>query len=134
MKLLDYNKVLRDFQYKPNFEFKAYERVGKWWILVAMVVEDARAPFQKWELKPYPEEDVWFGNDWYDRRPRSGVGYSPSRELTKVTGNYVIPEFVDGEDDRFVEWLVYNVRKVEDHETFEWLRYKGELINDPHKE
>jgi len=143
MRQLDYNKVLRDFQYKPNFAYGAYERDGSrmdagWWIRIVMMVENARAPWKQWELKPYPQDEHYGEMRFYDTLrmppPVKGVGFSPSREMMEVVGNYPIPHIFEGEDDRFVEWMVSVIRKMEDHETFEWLRYKGELINDPHKE
>lgn len=137
MRELDFNKVLRDFQYKPNVGFHAYEKYGQWWIRIVMLVEDARAPFRPWEPKPVPEDEFGYFDNDYRRRyhyPSSGnVGYSPSRELMEVVGNYAIPPFVEGDDDNFVSWLVYSIKSVESHEQDEWLRYKGELINDPHK-
>lgn len=133
--LLNYNTVLQEFQYKPNVTFSAYEREGRWWIRIIMLVEDSRAPFQKWELRPTSDADRWFDQKWWDRLPSRERRYSPSREMMEVVGNYMIPpSFFEGDEYRFVEWMVYLIRKVEDHETFEWLRYKGELINDPHKE
>lgn len=135
MRTLDFNKVLQDFQYKPNFTFGAYRRDGRWWIRVVMLVEDARKPFERWEVKPAPQDQdefTWYMDRFIPSSP-NGVGFSPSRELVRVEGNYFIPEFIEGEDDRFVQWMVSTVRRLEDHETFEWLRYKGELINDPHK-
>lgn len=138
MKELDYAAVLRDFQYKPNFAFSLYKREDKWWFKVEMAVEDSRLPFKPWELKPMSQEreERYFGHDWYDRMPprSNGIGYSPSREMTLVQGNYVIPLcFSEGDDDYFLSWVVNAVRQVEEHETDEWMRYKGKLINDPHK-
>lgn len=83
MKTLDFNKTLRDFQYKPNFGYGAYERNGMWWIRVIMLVENAREPFRKWELGTVPER-IQFGRDWYELPPSRGVGFSPSREMIEV--------------------------------------------------
>lgn len=139
LKQLDYNKVLLDFQYKPNFAYGAYTREDKPWIRVIMLVENARKPFRKWEVKPDPQDDgEIYLNRWELLRypPAStGVGWSPSRELIEVVGNYPIPMCFSPEHaDNFISWMVTIIRRMEDHETFEWLRYKGELINDPHKE
>jgi hypothetical protein len=136
MKQLDFNAVLRDFQYKPNVRFGAYERDGKWWIRIIMYVENAREPWRPWELKSMPQDDTYYYDSFMRLPPRShGVGYSPSREMIELTGNYVIPPaFFEGDEENFVSWMVYTIKGMEDHESDEWLRYKGELLNDPHKE
>lgn len=135
-KMLDFNAVLRDFQYKPNFSYGAYEREDKPWIRVIMLVENARVPFLRWEVSPDPQDNNLHWLDSYSLPPaRNGVGWSPSRELIEIVGNYPIPmSFFPGDEKRFIDWMVTIIRRMEDHETFEWLRYKGELINDPHKE
>lgn len=137
-KLLDFNAVLKDFRYKPNVRYGAYERDGKWWVRIVMFVENARGPWAPWELTPYPDNrgEYEYINDFM-RIPKgpSGVGWSPSREMMELTGQYAIPPmFHAGDDLLFVEWMVHQIKGFEDHETDEWLRYKGELINDPHKE
>lgn len=138
MSELDYSQVLRDLQYKPNFAYGVYQNKGWWMVRIIMLVEDARAPFRKWELTPLPQdrEELWFGTAWFDQMPKpaKGVGYSPSREMMEVVGNYRIPYFEPGDEDTFVQWMISCFRAVEDHEFFEWARYKGELINDPHKD
>lgn len=133
---LDFRRVLKDFQYKPNFGFGIYEQDGKWWIRIIMMVEDSRQAFRPWTVEQRSQEE-FYGYDIGYRPPvRTIIGYSPSRELVEVVGTYIIPPYVEGPDQEqmFVQWLVDMVRDIEDHETFEWLRYKGELINDPHKE
>lgn len=135
-KSLDFVSILKDFQYKPNFAISAYEIDGEWRIRISMAVEDARKPFNPWVLKPMPQDEDYFINDYARmRRPSNGIGYSPSREMTEVMGNFIIPPFVedDGEES-FLRWLMYTVKEVEMHEIDEWARYKGELLNDPHKE
>jgi hypothetical protein len=133
--LLDFNAVLQDFQYKPNFGVKAIKQNDEWWVRIVMIVEDSRKPFRPWTVEQRPRDEYFNYHDLAYRPPLlNSVGYSPSREVTEVVGNYVIPTFVHNEELIFIEWLVQCVRMLEDHETFEWLRYKGELINDPHKE
>jgi hypothetical protein len=135
-KLLDFNEVLKDFQYKPNFAYGAYEREGHPWIRVIMLVENARTPFQRWEVKPVPDDERWeIINDRYYPRGPGFIGYSPSRELIEVVGNYPIPKcFYPGDELNFISWMETIIRRVEEHEVYEWMRYKGELINDPHQE
>lgn len=135
LELLDYNKVLQDFVYKPNWSYAAYEREGEWWIRIVMLVENSRAPWRRWELKPAADEEVWFGRDWRDFRPATFTGYSPSREVIEVMGNFPIPHVFGPEHDKeFISWMVYTIKSMEEHESDEWIRYKGELLNDPHKE
>lgn len=143
MKLLDYNKVLQDFRYKPNFTYHAYERDGRgsdsWWIRIVMLVEDSRKPFRRWEVKKeYRRDEYDFFADFDYGRPHlppTPMIYSPSREMIEVMGSYPIPKcFFEGDDQEFISWMVHTIRMMEEHETDEWLRYKGELINDPHKE
>ena len=135
MDTLDYNKILDDFQYKPNFVYRAFEQDGKWLIRIVMYVENARGPWMRWQLKPIPEDEVYY-SDFRDfqRTWRSrGVGYSPSREMIEIFGTFQIPQYGPEDEMEFVTWLVFQIQTLEEHETFEWLRYKGELINDPHK-
>lgn len=137
MKLLDFNKVLRDLQYKPNVGYRAYERDGMWWIRVIMLVENARAPWRQWDVKPYRQNDEEMYYDLVRRIPsrfNNIAGYSPSREVIEVVGQYPIPMFAPGEEIAFVGWMRFTLHEMENHETDEWIRYKGELLNDPHKE
>lgn len=140
MKTLDFNKVLRDFQYKPNFRCAAYEREkGEWWVRIVMFVEDSRKPLEPWDPQPYPvsQRDLYFEYDIVYNRyrtPEAPEYYSPSRAVIEVMGNYPIPKYFEGDDEAFVSWMVYTIREVEKHEQDEWFRYKGELLNDPHKE
>lgn len=131
MRLLDYDKVLQDFQYKPNWAYKAYEYEDVWYLRVMMMVEDSRRPWERWEIKQAPPEEVWFGQ-WNEFRPADFAGYSPSREVVEVTGTYEIPPFTD--EMQFIKWMVFSIEMLEKHETDEWARYKGVLLNDPHKE
>lgn len=136
-KLLDLKSVLNDFSYKPNFGFTLYTRDGREMIKITMVVEDSRAPLDPWRIQPAPRREVVFGDDLCVRRKFQEdniVGYSPPRHVTEVWGKYAIPYFDSTMDVEFVEWLRNRIRKMEDHEMDEWLRYKGELVNDPHKE
>lgn len=134
MNSLDYNAVLKDLQYKPNFGYAAYERDDGWWIRIIMLVENARMPWRRWKLDSMPQEDLWYGNRSLGPALSSGIGYSPSRLMVEVVGNYAIPPYKPGDEDAFVSWMIDTFKSMEEHETFEWLRYKGELINDPHKE
>jgi hypothetical protein len=140
MTLLDYNKVLRDMQYKPNVEFGAFFQEGDWHIRIVMMVENSRAPFKMWNLEQVQGRESDFFVDHYNRStnayryvPDVPKYYSPSREVIEVVGTYAIPHFVDGEEDMFVEWMVMTIKSLENHEIDEWICYKGELINDPHK-
>lgn len=136
MKTLDFNEVLKDFQYKPNFSYGAYPRDGGWWMRIIMLVENARKPWKKWELRPVPEGELYI-DTWELFRTFPGhdfVGYSPSREVIEVVGNFPIPTcFFEGYEKEFISWMVFTVKSVEKHEMDEWFRYKGELLNDPHK-
>lgn len=137
MKTLDFVAILKDFSYKPNFAIGAYEVDGEWRIRISMAVEDARKPLEPWVLKPMPQDENYFFNDYarYRPPPSNSIGYSPSREMTEVMGNFIIPPFVeqDGEES-FLKWLMYSIKEVELHEMDEWARYKGELLHDPHEE
>jgi hypothetical protein len=139
MDLLNYSRVLQDFRYKPNFSCRAHERDSlrvsdtEWWVKIVMLVENSRAPFQPWALMPEMREPDFM--DFYrdNRVFNNGAGRSPSRKVIEIEGNFRIPYFEEQDELLFVEWMVCKIREMEDHETFEWLRYKGELINDPHK-
>lgn len=144
MSLLDFNKILReDWQYKPNFGFGAYMNGDHPWIRIVMLVENSREPFRQWEVKAEPArrelyfEDFEFSIDYNATRyipKKTFVGYSPSRELVEIMGQYPIPYFEEGDEATFIEWLLRTVWEMEKHEMYEWARYKGELVDDPHKE
>lgn len=138
MKTLDFNAVLQDFQYKPNWAYGAYERDGQWWIRILMLVEDSRKPWSRWELGTPERREINFFDDYdidYNRcRFANFAGYSPPREMIEVVGNYPIPYFHVGDDLPFISWMTYTIKSMEEHESDEWIRYKGELLNDPHKD
>lgn len=135
------NSVLRDLRYKPNFSYGAHKDArGVWWIRITMWVENSRNPMVPWEIKrgvsrgsAFDDYDV---DRFYDRFIPSEPEewYTGPRPLIEVVGNYPIPYFELGQEDLFVEWFKRTIRVMEDHETDEWLRYKGELLHDPHKE
>jgi hypothetical protein len=135
MKLLNYNQVLQDFQYKPNWAYGAYEREkGEWWIRVIMLVEDSRQPFRPWEPRSTRPREINFFDDYDRHHLMADRLYSPVREMIEVVGNYPIPYFGVGDELPFISWMTYTIKSMEQHESDEWLRYKGELLNDPHKE
>lgn len=128
---LDYKKVLQDFTYKPNFFFALYKPSDSahWWLRITMLVENSRRPLRMWETE-MDEPEFMYG---YPIQPP--VYWSPRREVIEVQGSYPIPLFFGPEQEaEFVSWLVYTTKSTEEHEQDEWFRYKGELINDPHKE
>lgn len=142
MKLLDYNAVLSNLQYKPNFAYTAHKRDGQWWIRVVMLVENSRGRWQQWRVVPIPDEPdepEVFVAPYYDSGYRVPIprrivyGYSPSREVVEVVGSYAIPAYGVGDELAFIEWMRHTFRTMEKHELDEWLKYKGELLNDPHK-
>ncbi len=135
LETLNFNKVLQDFQYKPNFYFVVYQVEGEWWIRITMLVENSREPFKPWEVKPEPQDDRLHWMDSFDLPPaRMITMWSPSREVIEVQGRYPIPYFGPEDELPFVSWLVHTTKHIEEHEQDEWLRYKGELIRDPHAE
>ena len=135
--LLNFNRVLQDIRYKPNTSMVAYESEGQWWLRVVMLVEDARGHFEPWRTHPYPQdrEDLYFFHDDLMRapKPEKGVGWSPSRELIELRAVYAIPMFSPGDETTFLRWIRGMIHSMEKHESDEWFRYKGELVNDPHK-
>lgn len=36
--------------------------------------------------------------------------------------------------DDLLLWLAWRLRRIEDHESREWFRYRGEVVDDPHAE
>lgn len=133
-----FRQVIHDFQYKPNFGIGLYEAEGQWRIRIVMWVENSRTPWKQWELGQRPQ----FANNLFDDYdidfnryfPPAGPQYfSPSREVIEVQGNFVIPPFEADNEQEFLTWLIYQVKGVEEHEMDEWIRYKGELVRDPHK-
>lgn len=132
--MLDYQKVLSEFTYKPNFSIRISKQEGQWRLLITMWVEDSRGPISPWliEQRPREFESVFVDDGLYRRFNTPIAGYSPSRPLVQVNGNFVIPPFEEGYEHLFLEWLVSMIRMLEDHEIDEWARYKGELLHDPH--
>lgn len=58
-------------------------------------------------------------------------GYNPSE--TMVIGvNSPLPPFATEEE--LLRWLSWRLRRIESHESREFLRYKGQQVSDPHKE
>lgn len=136
MNELNYRELVKNFRYKPNVFFEVLKGADDfhWMLRITMYVEDSRAPLVPWDLWPesdwrsgYGELDV--ASNSFIRRERI---LSPSREVIRVTGTYTIPPYLP--DEKALQWWMRDiVRALEDHETDEWLRYNGELLNDPHK-
>lgn len=59
--------------------------------------------------------------------------YNPSETVTLGVNSYVDPGSLASEAD-FVTWLSWRLRRMEIHESMEWLRWKvtGGPIFDPH--
>lgn len=135
-----FRQVINDFQYKPNFGIGLYEADGQWRIRIVMWVENSRVPFQQWEIKEGRQQSNGMFDDYdieYNRYryvPPTPQFFSPSREVIEVQGVFVIPPFGPENEKEFLTWLIYQVKGVEQHETDEWIRYKGELVDDPHAE
>lgn len=129
--LLHPGEVLADFRYKPNFRFSAEWLGRRWLIVVEMWVEDSRAPFNPWELNA--NWTIQKKDDFTHNAPKRIV-LSPNRQLTPVTSRNSMPDFEKGDEQMFIAWLVRVLWSMEQHEIDEWVRYKGELVNDPHKE
>lgn len=142
MNELDYNKVLQDFQYKPNFGYYTFKSMEECRIRITMWVENSRSTWKQWDIHTeqwqnggmFADYDVAYNYTRYI--PPTTKNYSPSREVIEVVGTFVIPPdaFLEGDEDSFISWVVFTIKAMEDHETNEWARYKGELLNDPHKE
>jgi hypothetical protein len=128
---LDINAILREFRYKPNF-YIITQRYGETWIIkVTMYVENSREYFQPWEIQ---REESQFITDGYNRFAMPPSMYSPRRPVVEVTGSYEVPrDFRAGHEKAFLHWFIERIKDLEMHEMYEWVRYKGELINDPHK-
>jgi hypothetical protein len=57
-----------------------------------------------------------------------------SRGICDFTMKRTIPEYlrVNPSPETYLTWLKEQIREIEFHEIFEFLRYKGVLVNDPH--
>ena len=139
IKELDYNAMLRVLTYKPNFSFQAHKREHQWWFRADMYVENSRDPFDPWEIKRgvrqptmYDDYDIYFSRDSFPHLREKW--YGPQRPLIPVQGNYPIPFFPPGEEMDFIQWVRRTLQSMELHESDEWLKYKGEILFDPHKE
>lgn len=51
--------------------------------------------------------------------------------LVPITASYVLDHWINEEYAK--HYIRDLLRRMEDHEIDEWLRYNGELINDPHE-
>lgn len=54
-----------------------------------------------------------------------------SGRLIDVRVDSTPPPWHVGEAE-FIRWLAWRLQEVEVHESKEWLRYRGELVDDPH--
>lgn len=129
--IYDYQKFFEKFTYKPNWFFHLYESQGDWWLRVTILTEDSRAPFRPWEPMKRDESKIYY-YDMLDAPIFKAVGYSPSRPLIEVTGNYAIPYFTLPNEEKLLGWMKFVVLDMEKHEMDEWFRYNGELVDDPH--
>jgi hypothetical protein len=113
-------QFFKNFSYKPNFAFAVESNIGldrlypK--VRITMMVPDSRIPL--------PENE-----------------HVHALNVTGVRKNIpLIPIMLDvslgpyHSDEYALEFMRFNIREMEDHEIDEWIRFKGELVNDPHKE
>lgn len=103
-------------QYKPNVTI-AYENVGYLGserITVTMYVPDSRDPRN---LAPSQDEVA--------------RGLPPRRvPLVPITASYFLDPWYS--EDYSKHYIRDVLRRMEDHELDEWLRFDGKLLNDPH--
>ena len=136
IKELNYRQVLSDFQYKPNWVFTAYTHENRWYLRMDMWVENSRTAVEPWDLRPQRWREMDFGSFRAPgmRQMDYEAVFSPSRELTLVHSQFMIPPYGPGDEEAFLKFVMFGIKSTENHEIFEWARYKGELIHDPHKE
>lgn len=54
------------------------------------------------------------------------------RPIIPVTGTRIVDKSTIGHPDLFGAWLMWQLDDFERHETREWLRRDGDLVDDPH--
>jgi hypothetical protein len=122
------------YSYKPNFRMMLLPphdpgSTGQWMLKVRMRVPDSRVPIQR-KRSPVGDWLGSYGGDDYDLRFRRDEDIDVAGPLASVQGIYAIPHYIDREE--FRRWLIHQLQLLEEHELREWLRYDGELIDDPH--
>jgi hypothetical protein len=132
-------EMLSNFTYKPNFGFTYYQHNDLWNVRIMMYAEDARQPLKMWQLTPHEQrpgyDDYFLDFDARRFRPENrSEGWSPSREQILIQGIFIVPPGLEDDEKNLLRWMIDMFRQVETHEQDEWFRYKGVLVNDPHKE
>ena len=67
---------------------------------------------------------------WVDIRFECPDAYQPDQTTSIRVRSPVPPTFTDAD---FVEWLLWRIRRVEDHECREWFKVDGSAWADPHR-
>lgn len=117
-------ELLKEFRYKPGWQFDL-ERAPEWGGLklrVSFGAPDSRAPLR----------DRWFPQCPMCHQSTNEAGQIP------ITGTYYLPSqmaehVLHGDERHFWRFIRYAIDSTENHETDEWFRVRGELVNDPHE-
>src|SRR6185295_13358185 len=107
-----FEQELGRFIYKPNFEMAV--SLGTPFEPAILTVK-AKVLDARWRPSP----------------GGMGPGHPP---MIKIAARLVIPEHLHGRSELFAEWLLAEIKRVENHETEEWFRRDGEIYRDPHKQ
>lgn len=120
-------RLLSEFSYKPGwlFELKRTPEAGGALLHVQLHVPDSRRPrYSGYEYMQCEQCGSVVSGD----RP---VGLIP------VTGSFAISCYemasMRRADNFFLAVMLRCVNHVEDHERDEWFRFRGQMVNDPHK-
>ena len=129
---------VKRYSYKPGCQMWVTppEVSGNNWMLhLQMRVPDSRSSIQR----PVDDIQVYYRTEYedsvFDDRLLSRLrdsGYDKAGPTITVQGRYAIPRFFQGEREQFRIWLTHTLMALEEHEMREWLRYDGELVDDPH--
>jgi hypothetical protein len=76
------------------------------------------------------------GPDWYEASLQVDAevddARNPGRRF-RLCAQFPVPYFVAHDIAGFRHWLARTLQDLEIHESREWLRYDGELVDDPHR-
>lgn len=101
-----------NFSYKPNCEFDYTHDIDfdRNRLVITMRVPDSR--------KPLPDTEILVN------------GRRKTIPLVPITQTVRLGRWVS--EDYAKNLMRFYIREMEDHEIDEWIRYKGELVFDPH--
>jgi hypothetical protein len=140
----DVEQMLADVDYKPNVEFEARQQnafddqsfntyPNEIFVRAVMFTLNARQDYPAArEMRGMHVGTIMAGLGGIVHTPTHTIDFRAIKSARGATVPWAVME--QGTEEFFLLWLNRAViAQLEHHEIDEWFRYKGKLVNDPHR-